>query len=281
MKRASMSLIAGVVVLSVASISLGDFVYPNFSSTAGLQTLGTAVKSGTSLRVVSEGNWCQVGAAWRSDKQLISQGFDTSFTFKTTNTADNFGDGFAFVVQNSAAGVSAAGSDGGGIGYASNENGGVGIANSLALEVDFWDNGPSFPDPNSETASESTTDRFTHLSIQTRGTLANSPSHDYSLGYAQANAIKDGNVHTLRLLYQPGTLDVFFDNGASPAITAAVDFSSLLSLDNGQAYVGFTASAGGGSSNQDVTSWSFQSVPEPATLLMLAVGGLLAARRRR
>jgi hypothetical protein len=283
MKRSFRNLlIVGAAILGIAGASAADFTYPDFSSTTGIQRVGTASIAGTSLRLVQDGGGNQIGAAWRNDKQLIAGGFDTTFTFSIANQAGTtFGDGLAFVVQNSAAGASASGSDGGGIGYASNEDNTTSISNSLAVEIDLWDNGPSFPDPVFEVNPQPQPDLNTHISIQTRGTLPNSPNHLYSLGFFQDNAIKDGNVHSLRLLYQPGTLDVFVDNASFPAIVAAVDLSQLLTLDNGQAYVGFTSSNGGATSSQYLRSWSFQTTPEPATALLIALGALAACRRRR
>lgn len=286
MKRAFInSLIVGAVMFGVAGVCLADFTYANFSSTSGLQLVGTAATSGTSVRLVRDGFSSQIGAAWRTDKQTIVNGFDTTFSFSITNQAGTtFADGLTFVVQNSASGILAAGSDGGGIGYASNEYSSTGIANSLAVEIDLWDNGPSFPDPNSKPLSESNLDLYPHISVQTRGTAVNSPSHLYSLGFVQDTGqynFKNGSPHTIHLTYEPGTLSIFVDGGATPAIVAPVNFGSLLNLDNGAAFVGFTASAGGGSCSDDLRSWSFTSTPEPATALMLVLGGLMAARRRR
>ena len=69
----------------------------------------------------------------------------------------------------------------------------------------------------------------------------------------------DGAVHTVKILYVPGNLQVFLDDLANPLMTVYVNLAKLMNLDEGQAWVGFTGSGGADWQNQDVASWSFSS----------------------
>jgi legume-like lectin family protein len=124
-----------------------------------------------------------------------------------------------------------------------------GLPNSLAIEFDTWLNYEAgFFDPN-----------FNHVSVHSRGVAGNSVSEAASLGRTTAIPfLKDGAVHQARISYIPGTLQVFVDNLALPSLTlSGLDLSSLLRLDNGAAWVGFTAGTGSAYEAHDVLSWQF------------------------
>jgi len=208
---------------------------------AGALTLnGSASQSGGVLRLTpaAEG---QAGSAWSDSKQPVQGGFTTSFTFRITDLGGVEGlppgaDGLAFVVQNSSG--SALGGGGGGIGY-------DGIPNSLAVEFDTWQNF-EHGDPNDN-----------HVSIHTLGTSSNSADESASLGLSSSIPnLSDGSIHSAGITYVPGSLSLSVD-GAT-VLTVSVDLASLLSLDAGRAYVGFTAATGAAWENHDILSWSFQ-----------------------
>jgi hypothetical protein len=74
------------------------------------------------------------------------------------------------------------------------------------------------------------------------------------------NAIyTDGQIHTVKIVYASGNLAVFLDNLENPLLTVAVDLAEAVALDNGRAWVGFTAATGADFYNQDVIRWSFNS----------------------
>jgi len=285
MSRGLLVVVVGAVALVMVNVHSveADFLYPDFSSTAGLQLIGPAQGVGGVLRLT---HWQQDtrGAAWRLDKARVVAGFDTSFQFQITGDGvHNVSDGFAFVIQNQS--WNAVGARGGGLGYGVGPSD-AGISNSVAVEFDTWDNGEEFPDPVSRLPGGSLGTEQDHISVQTRGLLENSPDHTYSLGSTDpadpvANSIGDGNVHEVRIVYVPGSMDVFMDDMSSPILSVSLDLAATLDLDNGGAWVGFTAGNGGGVSYHDILTWQFTEIPEPATAGLLIAGWLGLLLRRR
>ena len=84
---------------------------------------------------------------------------------------------------------------------------------------------------------------------------------DYSIGTVRPSVdMSDGAVHTVKIVYVPGTMMIYLDDLVSPLLEVSVDIASTLTLDNGKAWVGFTASADGARENHDILSWSFSPV---------------------
>jgi hypothetical protein len=274
----------GVLALAMlaggATPALADFDYPNFTSVSGLSFNGAAVQTLSTVSITPPVR-ASAGSMWKSERQTISNGFDSTFTFRVRDIANLGADGFAFVIHNAVAGTGAIGGAGGALGYATNEvfsslPGMTGIENSLAIEFDNWDNLGDWGDFNNGQ----------HVSVQTNGLLDNRPSSPFSLGhYNAASDWADGIVHTARISYAPGTMDIYLDNLTTPILTVSVNLGTLLNLDNGQAFVGFTAGTGAGINveRHEITSWQFGStiVPTPAAASLLATGGLMLAGRRR
>jgi len=276
-----------VAALAFSSgVASADFVYPDFSSTTGLTPVGTAAQSGTKERLTTNGN-LKVGGVWRIPKENVVGAWTTQFQFQTSSPTSIVGgavpneagaDGFAFVLQNSAA--APIGSNGQGIGYA-------GIVDSVAVELDtffntsisttFFGTIPSNGDPDGN-----------HVAVQTGGTGANSSDHNVtftkglaSLPTATLN-MSDGGVHTAKISYTPGTMTVFIDNLVIPVLTVPIDLSSTITTDaNGNGFVGLTSATGLAAENHDILNWSFVTVPEPTTLSLVgvAVAGVLGRRR--
>ncbi len=224
-----------------AGAARADFSYTNFTSTAGLTLVGNAARAGDVLRVNPSAG-TQVGAAWHQTKQAVGDGFRTSFVFRVSAQSGGGADGFALVIQNSA---------GNALGGNGCRNGYDGIANSLAVEFDTW---------NSDTCEIGVVGdpSDNHVSIHTRGTLANSASEVYSLGASSVIPnISDGASHAAVVEYRDGLLSVYIDNVAVPVLTVAVDLSSTLALDGLGAWVGFTGATGGSFENHDILNWSF------------------------
>ncbi len=203
-------------------------------------------------------------SAWLGTAIPVSSAFSSTFEFQITpksTSATSIGDGFAFVIQADPAGgvtssdpggASALGSTGYGmyIGYA-------GIPNSIAIEFDTYQNAGNtgnngYGDPNSP-----------HIGIQSLGTLANTPNHNNvtaNLAGPTPATFADGGTHYATIVYDgSSTIRVYLDF-ASTAIVGATftgGLDTLLGLNGGPAYVGFTSATGGAQENSDILSWTW------------------------
>ncbi len=185
--------------------------YANFADASDLNLVGHAATTPDRLRLTPAESG-RTGAAWHHDKQFVSVGFETTFQFQITELGGGGSDGFAFVIQNTSDRL---------VGPGGGHNGFHQIPNSLAVEFDSTH--------GSDESSDS------HVSIHSRGTERNSSKQEFSLGSFDTSGFKlnDGNVHTAKIAYTPGTMSVFLDNLASPALTIPLDLESLLNLDLG------------------------------------------------
>jgi len=207
------------------------------------------------------------GSAWFNTTQPVSSAFSTNFTFQLSggNTQQSPADGIAFVIQNSAS--SALGPEGCGIGFGDDTlincappTGG--ITNSVAVEFNTFLNGGIDPS-NSD------------VTIQNcQGTGANSVDPACTVAVLDLTQLQspislaDGKVHSATINYSgPSTklLDVIVD-GVDLFPGGIVFDMTTIGLNNGNAWVGFTAATGGGDDNQDILSWTF--VPQSQTAVI-------------
>lgn len=238
---------ATLLSLAGAPAFAQQFSYPDFSSTSGLTLLGHAATSGTELRLTPPVKG-QGAAVWRDAKVRVRRGFTTNFQFRISEAGgvpDWFGmlgaDGFAFVIQNDT--PTSIGTGGSGMCY-------EGISNSIAIEFDTWGH-PFFGDPDSN-----------HTSVQTQGVNPNTYTAAASLGLSQTiPELSSNTVMTATITCANNVLKVFIDGVEHLSVN--VNLSTLLNLDNGTAWVGFTSSTGGAFEAHDLLSWDFSSVCYP------------------
>jgi hypothetical protein len=254
---------------------------PDFSNTASQACLAlngtppnsgypgfyTAVSgSGTVLRLTPNSTDTS-GSAWFSTQQPVGTGtFSTTFTFQLSGANTSYGpaDGIAFVIQNSPPpGTNALGPDGCGIGFGDDSVAGCapatgGIPNSLVVEFNTYFNQGIDPNNNDITIQNCS------------GTLPNSvdPSCSIAVNANLPSTMADGNIHSVTINYSgPATklLDVTLDN--VDLFPGGVMFDlTTLGLNNGNAWVGFTAATGGGDDNQDILSWTFTPQAQTAVV---------------
>jgi hypothetical protein len=219
-----------------------------------MQRNGTAYISGERL-IAAE--YYDQGTAYWWQQQAVAYGFDTTFTFYNgrSGSADgNYRAGFAFIVQNEGSAALGTGSDSG-LGYS-------GIPNSIVVEFDNYNTSPA----------------ANHMSIQTRGLDPNSADTTYSLGWTSAIPAMANQTHTARITYDGQRLKVYVnpDVFTDPWLDVAVDLGTLLNLNQGKAWVGFT-----GGSNRGfmaIDDWQFTSSgapPEPPVISSFGSNGSL------
>jgi hypothetical protein len=241
-----------VVFLSIGLASFGQgpaggFSITDFGALKTISLVKDAKRAGGVLRVAPAQRY-KTGAAWMTEKQPVSQGFETVFQFQLTSQDRDVyagADGLAFVIQNVGPGVIAGRGAAGGfaLGRGNQNPAKRGIPRSLAVFFDTYLNEDE-EDPSGN-----------YVAIFTNGDgywlprrLAHSPRLDVNL--------KDGQVHTVKIVYNTPRLSVYLDGSNEPVLSAAIDMASVVGED-GMGFVGFTAATGEGWQNHDVRSWSF------------------------
>jgi lectin family protein len=252
-----------------------NFNYPDFNSTAGLVLNGQAAAVPPALRVTPAAGG-QLGSVWRGTPVTVSGRFDTTIAFQFTALGAGGADGLTFVIQNDPRGTAALGDGGFAMGYGHDPAlpPANAIHNSLVVELDTWINTGDLGD--------------NEISVQTGGSGINSAEDIYSIGRSVAPVnMSDGQVHSLRVAYVPGTLWVYLDNLVTPLLTIPYDFNTggtwvvsnthvggLNLIAGSSAYAGFTSSTGGAWENHDVLSWSWSSCTPTATYCTAKINAL-------
>lgn len=247
-----------LLALAPAAFAQSSFNFADFSNVSTLALNGSSVQVGNALRL-TDFAVNQTGCTWHRVEQGVVAGFDTQFDF-TITAGGVLAEGMAFVVQLHPTGSSTIGGGVWGLGYGGGSNGRA-ITNSIAVEIDtFRDN---FVGDTSDN----------ELSIHTRGTAGNTENESASIARLTPRIrMSDGQQHTLRILYVPGTLEVFLDDLTTPLLSVPYDFGTGgnlltgpavggLNLPNGSAFVGFTATTGANNLNErvDIHRWSWSS----------------------
>ena len=240
-----------------AAASAQTFSYPDFQNPSGVTLNGAAAVQGSVVRVTNQA--AEVGSLWHTAPVQVVEGFETEFSFRMSSAPE----GLAFVVQGSPAGAAALGGDLWGIGYGFGANSSP-IPNSIAIEIDAVRQG--FLDDTS--ANE--------VSIHTVGAFGNSENEGVSIARATpAQDLSNSQSHTLRVLYVPGTLEVFVDGAATPLLSVPFTFENggtqLLGGNTGglglatpDAWVGFTSSTPtSGTQWAEIGSWNWISYSLP------------------
>jgi Legume lectin domain len=237
--------LATLVAIGIGSMSESSppasFVYANFDSTAGLILQEHASSIDGKLRLSPAIGGLGLGGAWLDAKQPVKDGFNTTFQIQITDKFNYGADGLAFVIEDNP--TPALGCAGSNMGYG-------GITNLLAIKFDnyHWQN-QSYEryDEIAVLAPHSTVTPLWDSVSNTIATITNGV--DFS----------DGQIHTIKLVYVPGNLQVFLDDPENPLMTVYVNLAKVMNLDNGRAWVGFTAASGADWQNHDLVSWAFAS----------------------
>ena len=222
------------VLLSLATAltatASADITYTDFSTSAGLNLVDAARVSGGRLLLDGPSSGTR-GAAWATTPQTLTEPWTS--TFKAVLNPG--GAGMAFIVQ--ASSPTAIGNGGCAMGLDL-------IPWSISIEfdtqVDFF--------CGSGLAADTVAP---HVAVN-QGTIA------ASLGVSSWVApFDDGLEHMVRITYAPGSLQVYVDDLASPALTVALDLAAALPAGVTQGWVGFTAARDGAAGTHEVLEWTF------------------------
>jgi Legume lectin domain len=257
------SLIFAALLLGWAVAGAAAIRFEDFASVRDLSLVGDAKVNGATLRLTpAEGN--RAGAAWFRKKQPVGSGFETTFQFQLTDAGGmgHGADGFAFVLQNS--GPEALGGRGSAGGFAVEDHAFHDrrksfVPWSIAVFFDtFRNRGEQDPSNN-------------YVAFCTYGKPSDTHWPAPRLAFTRKLRIrlKDQKVHTARIRFQPPVLSVFLDDASTPALESVVDLSIVLDRE-GAAWVGFTASTGGGYENHDILKWSFGGTNVSSSMSMVS-----------
>lgn len=240
--RFELMALIGVALLSHQSLA-ARAVYANFKSTAGLVLQGYARQVAGKLRIVPAIGGQGRGGVWLDTKQPVEHGFDTTFQIRMTDKYVYGADGLAFVIQNPAPALGAAG---GNIGYG-------GLTNLLVVKFD---------DYHWQDHTFVAFDEIGVLAAASPTTPLWDVAADYSASIVKGVVFSDGRVHTVRIVYVPNSLQVYLDDLDNPRMTVYVNLAKVMDLDQGRAWVGFTAASGADWQNHDLISWAFDSTAD-------------------
>ena len=245
-KNAFLGMLALVGLAFAGNQSLAaNFVYTNFDSTAGLILQEHAGSIEGKLRLSPAIPGLGLGGAWLDAKQPGKDGFNTTFQIQITGKHGLGADGLAFVIQNNP--TPALGYPGCNIGYG-------GISNLFVIKFNNY----HWPDHAYENACGAYDEIAALVPYSATTPLWDSVSNTIA---AVTNEVdfSDGQIHTVKMVYVPGNLQVFLDDLENPLMTVYVNLAGVMDLDNGRAWVGFTAASGGDWQNHDLISWIFAS----------------------
>ncbi len=235
-------LIVSIGLLLKTSAALA-FTYTDFSSTAGLNLVGSAAQNGNALRL-TPATGDLVGSAWYTQKQHVSAGFTTSFSFRLTSDGLQPGaDGISFNVQNL------------GINALANEQGTMG---GLSISLNTFQYGD---EPSSD-----------FVGIYRNGYADNSGRlYMFDLSSTPIQ-MKDGNIHNVSITYNGSAFSMSIDsfsvfNNLAVSLSPGADAG-------GNAYVGFGSRTGEYYENHDLLNWTFTAVPEPGAGALVLCGAL-------
>ncbi len=235
--------VAAALVFLSASDAHAQFNYTDFSSLTGLSEVGDWTTFNNAFRL-TDNTIGQAGGVWYETAQYLEGGFETRFEFQLSSRTMDGSDGLAFVIQSQSTAV--IGGSGERLGY--NE-----IVDEVAIEFDTYFN-PSQGDPIP-------TDHIAVMVGSSDHDAANQPSGNYV-----GNLDFGTNKHTVRIVYFDKTMRIYLDDMAEPILSVSIDLAAVNGggtlgsggLNDGEAWVGLTASTGAGTQNHDILSWSFR-----------------------
>lgn len=221
-----------------------SLIYHDFSSPAGLILQAFATPFDGRLRLTRAKSGEGIGGAWLETKQPVKDGFETTFQIQITDKKERGADGLAFAIQNGS--TPRLGWPGCNLGFGS-------LTNLLVIK---------FKNYHGDNPANITYDEVAVMVADSPTTVLWDCGTPSLASVTNHVVFSDGLVHVARILYVPGNLQVYLDDMVNPLMTVYVNLARVMDLDEGRAWVGFTAACGADWQNQDVLSWSFTSNPD-------------------
>ena len=239
--------------INLATLANGSTAYLGFTGgTGGLSatqtisnfsaTIGSPIIQNNQLQLTQSGSGNSARAAWYQTPVPVAQAFQVNFTY--TGQA-NGADGVAFVMQNDPKGTNALGSVGGGLGY-------VGIKNSLALELNIYNQSGTNLQSNGATGAYLTTGA---VNLRSGNPIA------VSLAY---NPTQQTMTQQLTDTITNATFSKVYSNVNLPQI-----------VGGSTAFIGFTGADGVVSSNQVISQFSLLELGGTSQIQLTAGGSIL------
>jgi hypothetical protein len=247
MKKVMMLVIVEVVFLAVAEIGIADISYNDFSSITGLNFVGQSQQVGN-LILVAPALEESRGAVWYQERQPVTYGFTTEFSFQYDNISGNTDahnnrgcDGIRFAIQPISNAIDGSFYDG------------------LEIWFDAFDNAIDSYDFSSS-----------RVEVSYLGTvLGQTDIEPMGIIY------RDENVHVAKIEYDGLDLSIFLDSQAV-VIYSGIDFSSI---EN--SYIGFRGYGGGAYADLNMYDWNYTAIPEPCSLILICGGCLFLCGKRK
>ena len=245
------------------------FIYSDFAAPTQLILQGDVEPYANRLRLTPAVQRKRSGV-WFQTKQPVGEGFQSIFQFQITAPCVYGGQGLAFMMQGNATPLLSSDVSGDPLGprgfgqRATNTTpligglgrtlGFVGISNAVVIKFGTYHwNRSGFV-------------KFDEISVIAGDEPSVRLSNAYRIASVTNAVFSDQKIHTVKVAYVPGTLQIFLDDLEHPRLTVPLNLATVMNLEQGRAWVGFTSSTGGDCQNHDLVSWSFASLNNPVTL---------------
>jgi hypothetical protein len=230
--------VSALMLPSSAAVRGTGFNYLDFAAPTSLIFQADSLPTNSACRLTPSAK-SQVGGVWFERQLAVGAGFETTFQFQITQPGHYGADGFAFVIQSNP--TPSLGKPGWQLGFG-------GISNSLVVKFDnyHW--------------RDKIYQRYDEIAVSVCGESGDcDPDTNAAASVTRDVLFSDGRIHTARIRYRPGQVQVYLDDFREPILWATVALPPAFGTGAGEAWVGFTAATGADYQTHDILSWTFFS----------------------
>jgi hypothetical protein len=226
---------AFAALVSVSEARADGFSYIDFGTPSQLIFQADAAPTNGVCRLTPSINH-KSGGVWFQNGLAVGDGFETTFQFQITGPQKYGADGFAFVVQGNP--TPSLGKAGWQIGFG-------GIPNSLVVKFDnyHW--------------RDKVYEKYDEIAVSVCGESGDCDSENNAIASVTKDVrFSDGKIHTARILYRSGVLQVCLDDFHEAVLRTQVELPNSLKSPRREAWVGFTAATGADYQTHDILNWT-------------------------